>query len=125
MEITIMIGEEKLRLRANAATAIFYKQQFKSDILKDTLAALGGIEAILQLQDLESAENYQQLQTLIDGIDTVLIYQFVWVWAKTVDRNFPNFYEWISEVDLPPITNLIQEEGFVELLTKNIYRKKK
>ena len=97
MEITIDLNGEKLRLRANAVTAIYYKQQFKSDILKDTLNALGGIEGILQLQDLDSAENYQQLQTLIDGIDTVLIYQFVWVWAKTADRHFPNFYEWISE----------------------------
>lgn len=125
METTITIGDEELRLRANAVTAIFYKQQFHADILKDTLNALGGVEGVLKLQDLDGKENYQQLQTLIDGFDTVLIYQFVWVFAKTADRNIKSFYEWISEVDMPPITNLILEDGFVELLTKNIYRKKK
>ena len=119
-----MIGEERLRLRANAVTAIFYKQQFKSDILKDTLNALGGIEGILQLQDLKSAENYKQLKVLIDGIDTVLIYQFLWAFAKSADRHFPNFYEWIVDVDLPPITNLIEVDGFVDLIVRNVYRKK-
>ena len=120
-----MIGDEKLRLRANAVTAIFYKQQFKSDILKDSLSALGGVEAVLKMQDLKRAEDYKQLQALIEGIDTVLIYQFVWAFAKSADRHFPNFYEWIGEVDMPPITNLIEEDGFVELLTGNIYRERK
>lgn len=119
-----MLGDEKVRLRANAVTAIFYKQQFRSDILKDTLNALGGIEGIFELQGLGDKTDYKQLQALIDRFDTVLIYQFVWAWAKTADRNIPIFYEWINEIDMPPITNLILEDGFVELLTKNVYRKK-
>lgn len=124
METTITIGNETLSLRANALTAILYKQQFRSDILKDTLNALGGIEGIFELQGLGDKTDYKQLQALIDRFDTVLIYQFVWAWAKTADRNIPSFYEWINEIDMPPITNLILEDGFVELLTKNVYRKK-
>lgn len=124
MEATVNIGEEKVRLKANAITAIHYKNQFKSDILKDTLNALGGVGAILKLQSLQGAEDYKKLQLLLDEIDTVLIYQFVWAWAKTADRNVEPFYEWIANADMPPVTELLLEDGFVELLVGNVYRKK-
>lgn len=124
MEATVNIGDEKVRLKANAITAIHYKNQFKSDILKDTLNALGGVEAIYNLRNLEKADDYEKLQILIDDIDTVLIYQFVWAWAKTSDRNIDPFYEWISSVDMPPVTELLLEDGFVDLLVGNVYRKK-
>ena len=124
MEATINLGDEKVRLKANAITAIHYKNQFKSDILKDTLSALGGIESIVKLQSLEGAEDYEKLQVLLDDIDTVLIYQFVWAWAKTSDRNTEPFFEWISNVDMPPVTELLLEDGFVDLLVGNVYRKK-
>ncbi|BAM46352.1 hypothetical protein [Amphibacillus xylanus] len=124
MEATINLGDEKVRLKANAITAIHYKNQFKSDILKDTLSALGGIESIVKLQSLEGAEDYEKLQVLLDDIDTVLIYQFVWAWAKTFDRNTKPFFEWIANVDMPPVTELLLEDGFVDLLVGNVYRKK-
>lgn len=124
METTINLGDEKVRLKANAITAIHYKNQFKSDILKDTLNAIGGVEAILKLQSLEDSDDYKKLQTILDRIDTVLIYQFVWAWAKTSDRNVAPFYEWIAEVDMPPVTELLLENGFVDLLVGNVYRKK-
>lgn len=124
MEATINLGDEKVRLKANAITAIHYKNQFKSDILKDTLSALGGIESIVKLQSLEGAEDYEKLQTLLNDIDTVLIYQFVWAWAKTFDRNTKPFFEWIANVDMPPVTELLLEDGFVDLLVGNVYRKK-
>ncbi|MGE7545068.1 hypothetical protein [Sporosarcina newyorkensis] len=125
MESLISLGEEKVRLKANAITAMHYKNQFKSDILKDTLAAIGGIEAIMQLRDLEQASDYQKLHTMIDNIDTVLIYQLVWSFAKTADRNFVPFYQWMEVAELPPVTELLLEDNFVELLIGNVYRKKR
>lgn len=124
METIINIGDERVRLQANALTAIHYKNQFKSDILKDTLNAIGGVEAILKLQSLRDAENYKQLQALLDDIDTVLIYQFVWTWAKTAEPNIEPYYDWLVKVDMPPATDLLLEEGFVDLLAGNVHRKK-
>ena len=124
MESIIKLGEEEVRLKANAITAMHYKNQFKSDILKDTLSAIGGIEAVMQLRGLEQATDYQKLQTMIDNIDTVLIYQLVWSFAKTVDIKFPPFYQWLETADLPPVTELLLEDNFVELLIGNVYRKK-
>lgn len=124
MESIIKLGDEEIRLKANAITAMHYKNQFKSDVLKDTLNALGGIEAVMQLRDLQKASDYQKLQTMIDNIDTVLIYQLVWSFAKTADRSFVPFYQWIENADLPPVTELLLEDNFVELLIGNVYRKK-
>ncbi|MCM3111684.1 hypothetical protein [Lederbergia lenta] len=124
MESIIKLGNEEVRLKANAITAHHYKNQFKSDVLKDTLNALGGIETVMQLRNLEDVNDYQKLQTMLDGIDTVLIHQLVWSFAKTADRNFLPFYQWVESVDLPPVTELLLEENFVELLIGNVYRKK-
>lgn len=124
MEATISLGDEKVKLKANALTAHHYKNQFKSDILKDTFNALGGVEAILELQDLASAEDYKKLQVLLDKIDTVLIHQLVWSFAKTANIHLEPFYDWLSNVDMPPLTELLLEDGFVELLVGNVYRKK-
>lgn len=124
MELTINLGDEKVRLKASAITAIHYKNQFQSDILRDTLEAIGGVEAIHKLNNLEHASDYRKLKELIDGIDTVLIYQFVWAWAKTANIKLEPFYEWLSQVDMPPATVLLQEPGFIELLVRNVYRKK-
>lgn len=124
MEAIISLGDEKVKLKANALTAHHYKNQFKSDILKDTFNALGGVEAILELQDLASAEDYKKLQVLLDKIDTVLIHQLVWSFAKTADINLEPFYDWLSNVDIPPVAELLLEDGFVELLVGNVYRKK-
>lgn len=124
MESIIKLGDEEVRLKANAITAHYYKNQFKSDILKDTLNALGGVGTVMQLMDLKGVEDYKKLQTMLDGIDTVLIHQLVWSFAKTADRNFIPFYQWIENVDLPPVTELLLEDNFVELLIGNVYRKK-
>lgn len=124
MEATISLGDEKVKLKANALTAHHYKNQFKSDILKDTFNALGGVEAILELQGLTSAEDYKKLQVLLDKIDTVLIHQLVWSFAKTANIHLEPFYDWLSNVDMPPLTELLLEDGFVELLVGNVYRKK-
>ncbi|HLR60631.1 MAG TPA: hypothetical protein VK094_09195 [Pseudogracilibacillus sp.] len=124
MEAIITMGEEKIRLKANAITAHHYKNQFKSDVLKDTFSALGGVDAILQLQSLEDAKDYEKLQLLLDKIDTVLIHQLVWSFAKTADIHIEPFYDWITNVDMPPITEMLLEDGFVDLLVGNVYRKK-
>lgn len=124
MEAIIKMGDEDVRLKANAITAHHYKNHFKSDILKDTLNALGGISAIMELQNLEKASDYKKLETMIDKFDTVLIQQLVWSFAKTVDIDLIPFYKWLEIVDFPPISDVISEDGFVELLVGNITRKK-
>ena len=124
METIILIGHEEVRLKANAITAMHYKNQFKSDILKDTLNAIGGIESILKLTTLEKAEDYKKMTQIIDGMDTVLIYQLVWSFAKTANRQFPPFFDWLENADLPQVTELLLVDGFVDLLVGNVYRKK-
>lgn len=125
MEAILYLDSGELRLKANAITAHHYKNQFGEDILKDTFKALGGIEAIYELQGLQEVEDYKKLQLMIDKFDTVVIQQLVWAFAKTANIQLPPFYDWLTEVDLPPVTELLLVDGFVDLLVGNIYRKKK
>lgn len=124
MESIIEVGGQDVRLKANAITAHHYKNQFHSDIMKDTLNALGGIQVIYKLRDLEKASDYKKLETMINEFDTVLIQQLVWSFAKTANKNIQPFYQWLEIVDLPPISDIISEDGFVDLLVGNITRKK-
>jgi len=85
MEGAIKLGEVEWRIKGNAITAFHYKNQFKSDILKDTLAAVGGIEGVMELSAVKDAKDYKKMQTLIDNLDTITIYQLLWSFVKTAD----------------------------------------
>lgn len=124
METTIFLGETEYKAKANALTAMHYKNQFQSDILKDTLEAIGGVEAILKLNEVKDKSDYKQMQALVEGIDTVLIYQLIWAFLKTADLKMTPFVQWMDNIPYEPVTDLMLQEGFVDLLVGNIHRKK-
>lgn len=124
MEGTIHLGEVEWRIKANALTPFHYKNQFNSDILKDTLRAIGDIEGIMQLSEAKDANDYKKLQTLIDHFDTMTIYQLLWSFVKTADKNVKPFYDWLEEIDYMPVTDLLLNDDFTRLLVGNIHRKK-
>ncbi|MBF4500236.1 hypothetical protein IRY55_02575 [Savagea sp. SN6] len=125
METTMMIGEEEYRIKATAITAMHYRNQFKADILADTFKAIGGVENIATLQELENKSEYKQMEALIDGFDTILIYQLTWAFLKTADLKTQPFAKWLDSLPYVPVTDLILQDGFLELLVGNIHRKKK
>lgn len=125
MENTITIGEQNWKLKANAITPFHYKAQFKQDLLKDTFQALGGVGSLMELREVEEGRSVEQLNAVIEKIDTTLIYQLLWVFIKTAQPStVPSFYEWLNDLDYVPVTDLLLNEQFLELLTGNIHRKK-
>lgn len=125
MENTITIGEQSWRIKANAITPFHYKSQFKQDLLKDTFQALGGVGSLMELREVEEGRSVEQLNAVIEKIDTTLIYQLLWVFIKTAQPStVPSFYEWLNDLDYVPVTDLLLNEKFLELLTGNIHRKK-
>lgn len=125
METTILIGETEYTARANALTAMIYKNQFQSDILKDTFLALGGMEKLIDIQTLSKDSNdYKTLSKIIESFDTVLIYQLIWAFIKTKDKGLPPFEKWLESLPYIPITELMLNEGFINLLVGNVQRKK-
>lgn len=78
----LSMGDKQVRVRATALALLFYKQQFKSDLIGDivSLQAMG-----------DNAANF----------DSVKILQMIWAMAKadTFGQQFPSFEAWLSEFD--------------------------
>lgn len=80
---TIKIGSKDIGLKATPLALLFYKQEFKSDLIGD-LIEMSAIE-----KDMSK-------------IDTVTILQLVWAMNKAYNglgKPFPNFDKWLDNLD--------------------------
>lgn len=77
------IGETTVRVRATPLALLYYKQEFRADLLGD----------LLKMQDLKAND--------ISSLDTVSLLQITWAMAKadTYGKPFPKFEEWLSSLE--------------------------
>lgn len=79
----IQVGEKTMRVRATPLALLFYKQEFKSDLLAELM-------------------NMQKLQTDPAAFDSVAMLQITWALNKAnepLQNSFPGFESWLSELD--------------------------
>lgn len=105
----ITIGEQKVRVRATPLALLFYKQEFKTDLLGD----------LIGMQEIENDPSQ---------LDSVMLLQLIWAMAKadSLGKQFPSFYEWVGTLDSVDftdqkfITDVMEEalEGFFRSQTK-------
>jgi len=78
----INVGDKKVRVRATPLALLFYKQEFKADLLGD-------------LVKMEAARKD------ISKLDTVALLQLIWAMAKadSFGKPFPGFVEWLNELE--------------------------
>lgn len=78
----LKIGEQTVRVRATPLALLFYKQEFKSDLLGD----------LLKLEKIKDDPSQ---------LDTVAILQLIWAMAKAdaFGKQFPSFVEWVGTLD--------------------------
>ncbi|MGG1673323.1 hypothetical protein ACIFOE_22330 [Paenibacillus sp. NRS-1783] len=101
----ITIGSKQIRVKAGALALLFYKQEFKTDLLGDMLKMLGS--------------NTDPNRTEIDpsSIDILSNLQLVWAMAKSAvyPNLFSSFVEWIAsledDLDLSDTTFLVDALG--------------
>ncbi|MFT9496607.1 hypothetical protein [Anaerosolibacter sp.] len=76
------IGEQTIRVRATPLALLYYKQEFKADLLGD----------LVKMADIEKD---------MSKLDTVAILQLVWAMAKadSFGTKFPSFEAWLSTLD--------------------------
>lgn len=114
----IMIGEQQVRVRATPLALLFYKQEFKSDILADLLKMID-VEKFMK----NGSYNETDVIDLLERFDIVTVYQIVWAMAKADSfgqGQFPSFVQWFSQLnvenlyDQNVITSVIEEatDGF-------------
>jgi hypothetical protein len=95
---TIKIGEKEIGLKATPLALLFYKQQFKSDLVSD----------LLKMQGLEKDPS---------KLDGVLILQMAWAMARAnegLGQKFPDFNTWVAgldELDLEELMVCVIEEA--------------
>jgi hypothetical protein len=87
----LKVGKNTIVVRGNPLALLYYKQEFKSDLLKDLLAMVGGMDAL----DKKGSDFD------ISNIDFIAILQLVWAMAKAGahGKKHPKFETWLSEFD--------------------------
>ncbi|MGM0807528.1 MAG: hypothetical protein ACQET8_22745 [Bacillota bacterium] len=111
MEKTITINDRKVTFKSTGATPLKYKKQFHKDYLVDIMKMQG-------LSKLGSGKSKD-----IEGLDTEVLYNIIWVLAKGGDKDIPEPLEWYEEFDSFPLMEVIPEVQ--ELIMSSIQSKKK
>lgn len=133
MEKTLTIDGKSVRLSSNASTPLRYKMQFK----KDYFAELFKLAKVFNVQakSNEEKEQDQGQKSLVemdlsqidyddlDHLDFEVLYNFVWILAKTANKDIPAPLEWLDEFEEFPIIEIFPE--VTELLQSSLKTKKK
>lgn len=101
MEITIRIDDKEMTARYNGATALLYRDSFRSDILLDVSEARKKVDAELidnmtQGRDLTNAEVEN---IIVRNVTTELLEKLLWACLKTADSTIKEYRSFISGVD--------------------------
>ncbi len=85
----LTIGSMQIRVKAGALALLFYKQEFKSDLLGDMLKMVGG------------ATDANDVQIDPSSINFLGIMQMVWAMAKSAEypKPYDNFSTWLAALD--------------------------
>lgn len=106
MEKTIVIDGRDIKLKSNGATPLKYKECFNRDFFHDieNMMPKGKSKAI--------------------NVDTELLYNFVWLLAKTADKEIENTpMEWLETFDEFPLMDFLTE--IQDILIRLIQSRKK
>ena len=119
MEKTIEIDGKKVKLKSTAGTPKRYKAQFRKDYFSELLK-LSKLMASNTGEEFDLAKiDYSEL----DYLDFEVFYNFIWVLAKTADKNIGDPLDWLDEFDSMPLAEIFPE--IIDLLESSISTKKK
>ncbi len=119
MEKTIEIDGKKVKLKSTAGTPKRYKAQFRKDYFSELLK-LSKLMAGNEGEEFDLAKiDYSEL----DYLDFEVFYNFIWVLAKTADKNIGDPLDWLDEFDSMPLAEIFPE--IIDLLESSISTKKK
>lgn len=119
MEKTVEIDGQKVRLKSTAGTPKRYKAQFRKDYFSELLKLsklMAGVDG--ETFDLSKID-YSEL----DYLDFEVFYNFIWVLAKTANKDIPEPLDWLDEFETMPIAEIFPE--IIDLLESSISSKKK
>lgn len=98
----IRIGSREVRVRATPLALLFYKQEFKADLLGDLMKMLQGMVGAQSLFGKGNGTPNLDVQNIDLGqLDTVMLIQLIWAMAKadSFGKQFPSFVEWVASFE--------------------------
>ena len=119
MEKTIVIDDKAVLLKSTAGTAIRYKSQFRRDMFADILS-LGVLSSYISTDGDQN--NIDLSQVDLSKLDFEVIYNLVWAFAKTANKEVQDPLTWLDTFGEFPIAEIITE---IQDLIKSTVRSKK
>lgn len=119
MEKTIYIDDKPVLLKSTAATPYRYKAQFK----KDYFGELFKLSKLFQGKEGKEFDLLNISFEDLNFLDFEVLYNFIWVLAKTANPSIPDPMTWLDGFDSIPIADIFPEIS--ELLQSSIESKKK
>ena len=100
----ITIGEKQVRVRATPLALLFYKQEFKSDLISD----------LVKMQGVQSDPS---------RFEALAFLQIIWALAKAdKPEGFPSFQTWLCGLDSFDFTDQNVMTAVVEEATEGFFR---
>lgn len=96
MEKILTIDGRQVKFKSTGAFLLRYKAQFGRDALQDIFKLRNAIDNNSQIQD-------------ISVLDLEIIYNLVWVLAKTADPAIPPPLEWLDTFSEFPLAEIVPE----------------
>lgn len=93
-------------MKSTAGTAIRYKSQFRRDMFADILS-LGVLSSYISTDGDQS--NIDLSQVDLSKLDFEVIYNLVWAFAKTANKEVPDPLTWLDTFGEFPIAEIITE----------------
>ncbi|MFJ8529635.1 hypothetical protein [Bacillus sp. NPDC094106] len=114
MEKTIVIDGKDVRLKTTAAAGFRYKAQFGRDMFADMFS----LQAFMPILNGEISS-----ETDFSKLDFDVIYNLVWVYAKTADNEIPDPMKWLDTFGEFPIYEIVID--IQDLIMKSLKTSKK
>lgn len=120
MEKTIVIDDKDVLLKSTAGTSIRYKSQFRRDMFADILS-LSALTSYISADGDQSNIDISQVD--LSKLDFDVIYNLVWAFAKTANKEVPDPLTWFDTFGEFPIEEIITE--IQDLIKSTVQSKKK
>lgn len=115
---TVKMGEKEIGLKATPLALLYYKQEFKTDLLGDLIKLAGNLAKsggdLIKLAELAEKGNNDvnindlDLDAIAAELDTVAILKLVWAMNKASEgpgKSFPNFEAWLDDLEVFDLTD--------------------
>lgn len=96
---TIEIDGKQVKFKSTAATPLRYKAQFGKEYFSE----------ILRLKELIKLKEIEDQSEALARIDFEILYNIIWVLAKTADNKIPEPLEWLDGFEKFPISEIIPQ----------------